>query len=208
MVTTDQSVVAQLLFPLITTAFFVLGVAGFVVGLGLIVSSPTMFRLFAVMNRWVSLRSPQETPGVSPGAGTSFGRRRFAFGSLISIGAVVSLYGLLLWVDTPALVAALRFDLPGPFVVWIVDSIRWFLVVGSAAALIVGLLMIVSPATLDRIVSAADRWRSAPDAGRGADRMNLSLDKWVTLHPRAAGAVIAIGALVVVASFGVLSLGS
>jgi hypothetical protein len=156
----------------------------------------------------VSLRRPLEALEASPGAVASFGKRRLAFGSLIAIGAVVSLYGLLLRLDTPALVAALRFDLPGAFVVWIVDSIRWFLVVGSAAALVVGLMMIVSPAMLDRILSSADHWHSAPKAASGADRMNLSLDNWVRLHPRAAGAVIAIGALVVVLSFGVLSLGS
>lgn len=207
MVPTDQSVVAQLLFPIITTAFFVLGVAGFVVGVGLIVSSPAMFRFFSVMNRWISLRRPLRPLEVSRDIDSAVGRNRFVFGALLAIGAVVSLYGLLIRIDSQALAAALRFDLPGAYVAWLVDSLRWFLIAGSALALIVGILLIVSPRALDPFVSAADRWYSTRQAVTGADRMNLALDNWVRNHPRTAGWVIAIGALVVAVNFGILLVG-
>lgn len=207
MVPTDQGVVAQLLFPIITTVFFVLGVAGFIVGVGLIVSSPAMFRFFSVMNRWISLRRPLRPLEVSRDIDSAVGRNRFVFGTLLAIGAVVSLYGLLIRIDSEALTAALRFDLPGAYVAWLVDSLRWFLIVGSALALIVGILLIVSPKALGPFLSAADRWYSTRQAVTGADRMNLALDNWVRSHPRTAGWVIAVGALVVAANFGILLVG-
>lgn len=207
MVSTDHSVVAQLLFPFITTAFFVLGVVGFVVGVGLIVSSPAMFRLFSVMNRWISLRRPLKPLEVPFDIKPAVGRSRLLFGALLSVGALVSLYGLLIRVDGQALAAALRFDLPGAYVAWLVDSLRWFLILGSVLALIVGVLLMVSPKTLDPFASAADRWYSTRQAVTGADEMNLALDDWVRIHPRAAGWVIAIGALIVAVNFGLLLLG-
>jgi hypothetical protein len=206
-VTPDQSVVAQLLFSLIATGFLVLGIAGLAVGIGLLVSSPTMFRLFAVMNRWVSLRRPLKPLEVSHDLGPIVSRYRLAFGPLILIGALASLYGLLVRIDSAALVAALRFDLPGAYLLWIVDSLRWFLVAGSVLALVVGALLIVSPGTLGPFVSAADHWYSTRKAGTGADRMNLAVDSWVQAHPRTAGWVISLGALVVVVNFGILLLG-
>ncbi len=206
MVTTDQGVVTQLLFPLITTFFFVLGLAGLAVGVGLIVSSPKMFRLFAVMNRWVSLRRPLKPLEVSHDIGLAVRRNRFVFGVVIAVGASISLYGLLIRLDMQALVAALRFDLPGAYVMWIVDSLRWFLIVGSALALIVGILLVVSPDTLNPFMSASDQWISTRKAVTGADRMNLAVDNWVQTHSRPAGWAIALGALIVVVNFGILLL--
>jgi hypothetical protein len=206
-VTLDQSVVAQLLFSFITTAFFVLGIAGLAVGIGLVVSSPAMFRLFAVLNRWVSLRRPLRPLEVSHDLGPVVSRYRLIFGPLILIGALVSLYGLLVRIDSASLVAALRSDLPGAYLLWIVDSLRWFLVAGSVLAVVVGGLLIVAPGVLKPFVSAADHWYSTRKAVSGADRMNMAVDSWVQAHPRTAGWVITLGALVVVANFGILLLG-
>lgn len=206
--TPGQNVVAQLLFSFITTAFFVLGIAGLAVGIGLLVSSPAMFRFFAVLNRWVSLRRPLKPLEVSHDLGPFVGRYRFVFGPLILIGALVSLYGLLARLDySAALVATLRFDLPGAYVLWIVDSLRWFLVVGSVLAVVVGALLIVAPGVLRPFMSAADHWYSTRKAASGADRMNMAVDSWVQAHPRIAGWVITLGALVVVVNFGILLLG-
>jgi hypothetical protein len=207
MISTDQSVVAQLLFPVITTAFFVLGVAGLVVGIGLIVSSPAMFRFFSVMNRWISLRRPLKPLEVPRDLDPVVGRNRVVLGVLLTVGALVSLYGLLVRIDSQALATALRFDLPGAYVVWLVDSLRWFLIVGSVLALAVGVLLLVSPRTLAPVLSTADYWYSTRQAAAGAEKMNLALDNWVRDHPRAAGWVIVAGALVVVVNFGLLLIG-
>lgn len=203
----STTAVAQLLFSFVATVFLVFGLLAFAVGLGLIVSARGMSRLFSLTNRWISLRRPLRSLERVHDIRPMVGRYRRWFGAVFVAGAAFSVYGLLLQFRAETLASALRFELPGVVVAWLLESLRWLLVLGSLLALAVGFLLLFSPGMLDRIAAAADRWYSPRRAITRADRMHLALDLRVRQHPRAAGAIIAAAALFVVVNFAMLLFG-
>ena len=82
----------------------------------------------------------------------------------------------------------------------LIDSIRWILVAGNLAAVVVGILMVYSPRRLAALEAAGSKWFSDRRVTQVGDRMHTPLDRWVAAAPRAAGMMIAAGSLVVVVS--------
>ncbi|TRZ69609.1 MAG: hypothetical protein D4S02_01785 [Rhodocyclaceae bacterium] len=74
--------------------------------------------------------------------------------------------------------------------------------VSCTVSIIVGILLVISPDTLKDVENAGGRWVSTRNMALGADKMNLSFDKWVAAHPRTAGLIIAFPGLGMVLYFG------
>ncbi|HEX7027512.1 MAG TPA: hypothetical protein VF268_09740 [Gammaproteobacteria bacterium] len=197
----------HILFDSLVVLFFVMGIVAAAVGVGLVVRSEKMFRLFSVMNRYVSTRKSLKPVSVPHDIGPVVQRYRWWFTLLILAGAVYSLYGLIANFDTMTIAAvvmpAAETDVPYAFAISVVEGLRWFMVVMSVIALAVGVMLGFFPGALGRIEASANRWYSVRKAVSGADNMYLTLDQWVEAFPRAAGLAITLGALIVIVSSGV-----
>lgn len=182
--------------------FFVFGIIGFAIGVGLILNHVRMHRMFGVLNHWVSLRRSTKWMAVPRDTSAAVASYRHLLGGLFILVAAYSTYVLMTQVDVPRLVTALRVDAPPALVALIVDSARWFLVVGGMVAIAVGIMLISFRNALGAIETHANRWYSFRHHSLGADTMHLGFERWTESHPQTTGWVLAVGALVVVIAFG------
>src|SRR5215470_11869378 len=93
----------HMFMQLLMLSFLVFGAIGLVVGIGLVVSSQKTFRVFQVVNRWVSTRSvlkqvelPRDTDRIA------HKYRRWIGTAFIVLGAI-SIFGLIARIDVSAL---------------------------------------------------------------------------------------------------------
>ncbi len=116
-----------------------------------------------------------------------------------------SIYGLITQYDHKSIIFALSLQfLRADFAQWLLDSIRWVLIAGNVAGIVVGLLLAFSPGTLEKIEAAGSRWFSERRAAKGADDMRMKLDPLVAAYPRAAGVTILFIGLVLAGAFGLM----
>lgn len=202
----DNYVFDQLVAPTLVLFFFVGGLASAVIGLGLIFKSPSVFRLFDILNQSVSTRNATKPLAISRDSSQFFLRHRLPIGVIFVVGAVYADYGLLTGAGNAAIVSLFNTKLPPGYVFWIIESLRYFLIVSCTISIIVGILLVVSPDTLKSIENSGGRWISTRRIAPGAERNYLTLDKCVAAFPRIAGLIIIFPALGMVMYFGDLLL--
>ncbi len=190
--------VQTLVVPAVVQFFLLVSVAGVLVGLGLIVWRQPTLHLLGLLNRWVSTRRWLKSAEMPRDTTSAVQRHRVWIGLFFVLAAAYSLFGLLARYNGQALVPSNGVGAWTPAAQWLLDSLRWFLVLGSVAAAAVGVLMVLMPETLQRLETRANEWHSSRKAlGGMADTMYMPLDKWVEHYPRIAGAVIAAGAFAI-----------
>lgn len=197
---TNAYLVQHVLVPAVVLFFLIWGLIGVAVGVGLIVSSARMFRLFSVMNYYVSTRHALKPLAMPHDVGQSVRGHRRLIGTFFILGAAFSIYGMLARFDEAMLISALQLSYPKPFVAWILQSARWSLIVFSVFALVIGVMLMRFPDALGRFEAYANRWVSVRKLTIGADTMHMTLDKLVEAFPRAAGSIIVLAALYVAAN--------
>jgi len=202
----NNFILDQFVAPALVWFFFIGGIVAVAIGIGLILRSPRVFRLFDLLNHSVSMRQATRPLAVPRDSSNFVWKYRRLIGSVFVVGAVYSIWGLVTGAGNSAIVTMLNLELPSGYVFWIVESLRYFLVVGCTAAIIVGILMVVSPDTLKAIEDVGSRWYSTRQIAPEAERMNLGLDQWVVAFPRTAGLIIVLPALGMVMYFGELLL--
>lgn len=195
--------VNQLLIPAVVMFFLVWGLIGAAIGVGLIVSSAKMFRLFGMMNRDVSTRHDLTPLAMAHDPGPSVRKYGRVIGAVFILGAACSLYGLVGF-DNSAIVSALELRYPRPFVAWILGSVWWCWILFSVFAIVIGVMLACFPDALGRLEAQANRWYSARKPTGGLDTMHLTLDKLVEAFPRSAGSIIVVAALYVAANAAML----
>jgi hypothetical protein len=190
-------VVDQLLIPFVLWFFVVAAIVGIALGVCLIVGSARTLRILGDLNRWISLRSslkPMDDPHDIGNA--VYGHRRW-FGSVFAVGGAFAVFMLLARVEVTAVVPALGSSAPPVIFDWIVESLKWILVVGGVLAIVIGVMLVFSTDALRAWETRVNRWYSSGQFGKGADTMHLTLDRWVETSPRVAGWMIALGAAIV-----------
>lgn len=201
MLHTGDALFDQILIPFVLWVFIVAGLAGVVLGLGLIARGTWMLHALGRLNRWVSVRNslrPMEEPH-DIGAAV-YGRRRW-FGAAFAIGGAFTVFMLLFQVETATVAAGFATGSRRVIVEWAVESLRWLLITGGVLAIVTGAMLVVSPGALHALEARANRWYSPRQLGKGADTMHLSLDRWFEAHPRTAGSLLtASAAIVLIAS--------
>jgi hypothetical protein len=196
--------IKELLIPATVMLFLVGSLICAAIGAGLIVSGARMFRLFAMMNRYVSTRHGFKPLAVPHDVGRSVHRHTRLIGALFVVGAAFSIYGQLAWFDKSAAVALLNLGYPRPFVAWILESLHLILIALNAFALVVGVLLVFVPRFMDKFEKQADRWVSVRHMTVGVDTMHLTLDRLVAAYPRAAGSIIVVASVYVAANAAIL----
>jgi hypothetical protein len=188
---TYNHVLAVMLTNFVIVTLLVFSVIGIAVGAGLIVSSARMHRIFQVMNRWVSTRAalkPLEVP--RNGFGETVRSYRRSFGASFVVLGAFSAFGLVAKVNAAALAAAMVAGRMRPVAEWLVESLKWFLFVGSVVGVVLGILLLVFPDAVTALENRANRWISSRRAFLHGDDMHMTLDKLVEAHPRFSGWVI------------------
>lgn len=202
----NDYILDQLLVPAVVLFFFIGGVLAVAVGVGLIVSSDRVFRLFGRMNYTVSTRRVLRPMAMPRDIGHLVWRCRGWVGAFFVVGAAYSIYEIAR-VDNAAVVSLLNLKLPPLYVFWLVESTRLFLLAGCTVSIAVGILLGFFPDAMRAIEKRASHWHSTRRLAPDAEKMNLALDHWVAAFPRAAGWIIVFPALGMVVYFGSQLLG-
>ena len=169
----------KLVGQVLMLVFLVTAVSGLGVGIGLILSTRTTSEFFRGLNR---LLSPREVRG-------THSYQRWLAGAFV-LGGLIATFGLVAAVDVVVLSRTLS---AGGAVAWValaLDCARWLLVVGSAAGVVVGAMLLFAPDAESRLEAFTDRWVS-PRVVRGWDDLHMSLDRLVEAHPVPAGWLLA-----------------
>jgi hypothetical protein len=87
---------------------------------------------------------------------------------------------------------------------WLIDSLRWMLVLGNIVAIIAGIMLAFFPDRVAALEASGGRWYSARKMTRSASEMKPKLDMLVADHPRAAGGLIALFGLALIGTFGMM----
>jgi len=171
--------------------FLVVAVSGLGVGVGLILSSQRTSQLFHSLNRWFSTRHvlkavevPHETDRIA------HQYQRWLAGGFV-LGGLIAIFGLVAAVDVVALSKIVAERRAAAFVAVILDCVRWFLIIGSVAGVVVGAMLLFYPDAESKLEAFTNRWVSSRRAVRSWDDMHLNLDLLVEAHPRPAGWIIA-----------------
>ena len=182
--------VAHVVVPSVLVFVLIVGVVGILLGLALIARNESAMRLLDRLNHWTSIR-----PALKP---LEQGARRHprGLGVAVLIGALFSLYFLLLRVSASDLTAVLTTSGSMAPLLWFANSLRWALIAANVIALAIGIVLAFFPQLLAPLAARANHWISTRRLARKADAMDLTIDNVVRAYPRIAGVLIALGALV------------
>lgn len=185
--------------------FLVCGVTLLAFGVSLIVNSAGALRLIAGMNRWVSMREATKPLEVPRDTRHVVQKYHYAFAAVFVIGGAYAIYGLLTHFSTDAMIRLLGLNtFSRDAALWLADSLRWLLIVGNLFAIIAGVMLALFPGYVATLEERAGRWVSMRRITKGADNMNIKLDSWVAVYPRAIGTVIVFAALLLIGTFGMM----
>lgn len=185
----------HLLFQFLIAVVLVFAAVGVAAGVGLIVSSARTLKFFHVMNRWVSTRGALKSMEIPRNTESLTHHHRRWVGAALIAGGVFATFGLLFGTDTQALSTATAKGDMRVLVAIVAGTLKWFLVIGSIAGVVVGTLLCCYPDALATLEKYANRWFSARRGLRGGDDMRLTLDSLVEAHPGPSGWILACTAL-------------
>jgi hypothetical protein len=176
-----------------------------VAGLGLIFRSAATLALFSRLNRWVSTRRTLRPVELPRDTGAAVQKHRRWLGVVFIAGGAYALYSLATEYNARAAILLLGLDIFRPsFAGWAVDSIRWVLIAGNAAGVVVGIMLVFFPQGLASLEVRGARWYSERQVAKNREVMHLTFDDWVARHPIAAGWIIAVFGLILLGAFGLL----
>jgi hypothetical protein len=190
LVGSDQ-LIQELLITVVVSFFVITGFVGVALGIGLTFSSARTLRFLKSMNRWVS--SPERLKAMDKphDIDEPTNRRRHWSGTAFTIGGAYTVFMLLYGVEFPYVVVALSQYAKPVIVELLVDSLRWFLLVGGVFAFVVGVMMLVSPSAIPTLGARLNRWHSTDKLADVANQMHMSLDNLAETYPRTAGLALA-----------------
>lgn len=190
-----KDLIWRILFQFFITVVLVFASVGFVVGIGLIVSSARTLRFFQVVNRWVSTRGAFRALDAPHSTEQFSHRHRRWVGWALIAGGVFATFGLVAGFNAAAVAAVFAKGDMGRLIAMVAEALRWFLIVGSIAGVVIGAMLCFFPEALASVERHANRWFTARNVVRGGDDMRLTLDKLVEAHPGPSGWILACTAL-------------
>lgn len=190
----------------VTVILFLLGgITLLALGLSLIVNSPAALRFIGSMNRWVSMRRATKPLEIPRDTRQAVHKHRYWLAPVFVACGAFAIYGLLTQFNTHAIYTMLGLGfLNRDIALWLVDSLRWLLIIGNLAAIVAGIMLAFFPDRLAALEAHGGRWYSARKMTKGADSMKVKLDGLVAVYPRAAGGIIAFFGLALIGTFGMM----
>lgn len=190
-----NSLLSQVSYPVflyMTLLFFLIAsVFSFLVGIGLATRSKKAMRFFDLMNRWISVRRMMRPLSVPHYVEPALLKRRIILGTVIIIGAAISIR---LLADTDLRPALRLFDgsLSAPEIAGVSENLRLFLIVGNVICLLVGVLLLFFPRMLAMLENFTDHWYSIRKRTLPLHRMHMEVDCWVLKHPTSTGITLSV----------------
>jgi xanthosine utilization system XapX-like protein len=189
--------VAHVVVPSALVFVLIIGVVGILLGLGLIARNQSVLRLLDRLNQWTSIRRALKPLEVPRDIEQGVRKHPRALGVAVLVGAAFSLYFLLLRVSAPDMIAMLATGTSkAALLLWFANLLRWALIAANLIALAIGVVLTFAPQAMGPLAASANRWISSRQLAMKADEMDITIDLVVRAHPRLAGALIAVGALV------------
>jgi hypothetical protein len=191
------NLVNEILLSSVLSIFIFTGVVGVALGLGLNISSERTLRFLKTLNHWTSARKSLKPVEIPRDIDKAIYRQRRWFGAAFALGGGFTIFMLMFEVEFPYVVAALSRNTAPVIVEVLVESLKWFLVLGSILAVAIGVTMLASTCALPALEAHFNRWFSTRKFSKGASQMRMTLDNWVEAFPRTAGVMLVIGSMIV-----------
>jgi hypothetical protein len=195
---------SELIAPTLNAFALAGSLIGMLIGIGLLVSTDSTLAFCRRMNRRISMRQATRVLEVSRDVEGAPGARHPWLGAVFVAGGAYASFMLLTQLDAAKTVAALGVSRNPVTAEVLVETLRWFLIVGGAAAVVFGAMLLFFPRAWGTLEASANRWHSTRQMMRSGDEMHLGLDRWVERFPRASGALIGVLSTVSAAAFAIL----
>ena len=201
-----MGLIERVIVPALVIFLFLGGSASTLLGLALVFRPEKTLAFMRSMNRWVSTRRALKQAEIPRSVDVSSRKGRVWLALFLLLGGLFALYFLLLRVELPSAALVLGVDLKRWLVVGIaLQTMRWFLIVGSVLAVAISALILFFPQGLAALEARMNKWYSTrhvlPAAG---ETMRYPLEMIVEASPRGAGWTIAAASLMVAAAMAVL----
>jgi hypothetical protein len=182
------------------------GLASAAFGFALIFRTEKAIAFTRSMNRWVSTRRALRQAELPRTISVESRGGKVALALFLLLGGTFALWFLLLRLEIPRVALVVGVNLKRWFITGVaLQTMKWFLVVGSVLALVVGVLILAFPTRLAVLEAKLNKWYSTrnvlPPTG---ESMRYPLDMLVEGAPRPAGWIIVVASLIVVAAMAVL----
>lgn len=201
-----NELLVQLVIPFTVRLFFIAGLLGLAVGIGLILRPSIFFRMSETLNRHRSARRGFKSMEIPRDIGERVYENHRWYGTVIALCSAYVIFGLATKAGAAQIMSVVggRGATVADWVAWMASAAWWLLIVGSVAGVVVGVLLAWFPDRLRAIERQANRWVSSRQIGRGASTVHLHMDGLVARHPGIAGWLIAIPSAALVIQFGML----
>ncbi|MCG2584000.1 hypothetical protein [Massilia sp. TS11] len=186
-----------LVMPPFLVFLLVVGAAGVMLGLSLLLRSKLVWRIAGTLNRWISFRRLLRPLEVSYDSWAVIERNRRLLALGMTVAAAYTLY--VLWsvdIKLTAYAMSKRWGINPVGIDWLLRSFLVFMTGGNLIAILAGWVLALQPAWFAQFDKRASRWISTRKLFRSADAMNSSFDRIVAAWPRAAGGLIALFSIV------------
>lgn len=196
----------RVVVPALVIFLLIGGTASALLGLGLALRAEKTLAFMRTMNRWVSTRRALRQAELPRTVEVASRRGRILVALFLLCGGLFALYGLLMRLEIPRVAVIMGVNLQKWFLLSVVlQTLKWFLVLGSALGVAVAILILFFPSRLAALEARLNKWYSTrhilPPTG---ESMRYPLDMLVEASPRLAGWLIAVSSLVVVAAMALL----
>ena len=187
--------------------FLLIGsLASVALGLALVFRTAKALVFMRSMNRWVSTRRALRQAELPRTVDVESLRSRKLLALFLFFGGLFALYVLLVRLEIPRVAMVLGVNVQRWFLIGVaLQTMKWFLAVGSALAVVVAILILFFPGRLAALEARLNKWYSTrnllPPTG---ESMRYPLDLMVETSPHAAGWIIAVASLLVAAAMAVL----
>jgi hypothetical protein len=181
----------HMLVQVLIVLFLIVAVSGLGVGVGLIVSREKTSQLFHRLNRWVSTRHALKSVEIPRDTERLTHQYQRWLAACFVLGGLFAAFVLATSVDVTGISRALVERRFVPFLAVVLDSARWFLIVGSAAGVVIGAMLLFYPNAESALERFANQWVSSRRVVRSGDDLHMTLDTLVEAHPTPAGWVLA-----------------
>ena len=198
--------IERVIIPALVIFLLIGGIASALLGLALVFRTEKTLAFMRSMNRWVSTRRGLREAEMPRTVEVKSRRGKILLALFLLFGGIFALYVLVLRLEIPRVAVVVGVNLQKWFVLGVVlQTLKWFLVVGSALAVLVAVLILFFPSRLAALEERLNKWYSTrhilPSTG---EAMRYPLDMLVEGAPRAAGWIIAVASLVVAAAMAML----
>ncbi len=188
--------VTSLIFAAVPSLLLGAGILGLGMGTALLIFPRGIQRLGQTLNRWRSTRrvsGPLERPFVTE---KFIYRHNRLFGAFLMAGGAFACLrvGSLMAAGSAAL---LRLE---PFREGLMDASLIFLLLGNAAAMVIGAVVFSRPSRLKGVEAQANQWVSTRRALHQLETMDERIDRYVLAHPRMTGIILVLASLYLFAS--------